>query len=133
MNYLKNIGKNSKKAFEDLKTIKHDKIKKVLETYNKSLLVNKQKIVRENKKDIKNVKRKHLVDRLVLNEKRIDGIRHSINEISNFGKLSLVFSIGALIAFVLIPFPDFRIYAGPIIASSYLILKAISKTRSFEH
>ena len=30
------------------KTIKHDKIKKVLETYNKSLLVNKQKIVREN-------------------------------------------------------------------------------------
>ena len=59
--------------------------------------------------------------------------KSKINEISNFGKLSLVFSIGALIAFVLIPFPDFRIYAGPIIASSYLILKAISKTRSFEH
>ena len=25
-----------------------------------------------------------LVDRLILNEKRIDGIRHSINEIANF-------------------------------------------------
>mgnify|MGYP000878723246 CR=1 FL=1 len=84
MNYLENIGKNSKKAFEDLKNTKHDKIKKVLETFNKSLLINKQKIIRENQKDIKNVKRKNLVDRLVLNENRIDGIRHSINEISNF-------------------------------------------------
>ena len=84
MNYLKNIGKNSKKAFEDLKAIKHTKIKKVLESYNKFLLINKQKIIRENKKDIKNVKRKNLIDRLILNEKRIDGIRHSINEIANF-------------------------------------------------
>ena len=84
MSYLENIGKNSKKAFENLKTIKHDKIKKVLENYNKSLLINKQKIIRENQKDIKNIKRKNLIDRLMLNEKRIDGIRHSINEISNF-------------------------------------------------
>ena len=84
MSYLENIGKKSKKAFEDLKTIKHDKIKKVLESYNKSLLINKQKIIRENKSDIKNVKRNNLVDRLILNEKRIDGIRHSINEIANF-------------------------------------------------
>ncbi|MDC0433385.1 glutamate-5-semialdehyde dehydrogenase [Pelagibacteraceae bacterium] len=84
MSYLENIGKKSKKAFEDLKNIKHDKIKKVLENYNKSLLINKQKIIRENKNDIKNVKRKNLIDRLILNEKRIDGIRHSINEIANF-------------------------------------------------
>ena len=54
------------------------------------------------------------------------------NEISRFGQLSLVFSIGAIIAFVLIPFPDFRIYAAPIIASSYLILKALAKTGSLE-
>jgi|TARA_X000001036_G_scaffold420878_1_gene442163 glutamate-5-semialdehyde dehydrogenase len=84
MKYLEKIGKNSKKAFEDLKIIKHDKIKKVLENYNKSLLKNKQKIIRENQKDVKNIKRKNLVDRLILNEKRIEGIRHSINEISNF-------------------------------------------------
>ena len=31
MSYLENIGKKSKKAFEDLKTIKHEKIKKVIE------------------------------------------------------------------------------------------------------
>ena len=84
MNYLINIGKNAKKAFEDLKTIKHNKIKKVLNSYNKSLLSNKKKIIKENQKDIKNIKRENLLDRLVLNERRIDEIRHSINEISNF-------------------------------------------------
>ena len=84
MNYLENIGKNAKKAFEDLKKGKHSKIKKVLDNYNKSLLYNKKKIIKENYKDVKNIKRKHLVDRLILNEKRIEGIRHSINEIVKF-------------------------------------------------
>ena len=60
MNYLENIGKNAKKAFENLKTIEHNKIKKVLENYNKSLLDNKKKIIKENHKDVKNVKRKGL-------------------------------------------------------------------------
>jgi len=84
MNYLEKIGKNAKKAFEDLKIIKHHKIKKILENYNKSLLKNKKKIIRENLKDVKNVKRKHLVDRLILNDKRIEGIRYSINQIAKF-------------------------------------------------
>ena len=84
MSYLENIGKNAKKAFENLKTINHSKIKKVLDNYNKSLLRNKNKIIKENFKDVKNVKRKHLVDRLILNEERIEGIRHSINEIAKF-------------------------------------------------
>ena len=84
MRYLETIGKNSRKAFEELKSIEHNKIKSVLEYYNKSLLKNKIKIIKENQKDIKNVKRKHLVDRLILNEKRIDGMRHSINEIAKF-------------------------------------------------
>ena len=84
MSYLENIGKNAKKAFEDLKAVKHSKIIRVLENYNKSLLDNKQKIVKENHKDIKNSKRKNLIDRLILNEKRIESIRHSINEIAKF-------------------------------------------------
>ena len=84
MNYLQSIGKNAKKAFEDLKDVKHKKIKKVLENYNQSLLKNTNKIIRENLKDVKNVKRKHLVDRLILNKKRIEGIRYSINEIAKF-------------------------------------------------
>ncbi len=84
MSYLENIGKNAKIAFEDLKKIKHTKIKKVLEDYNKSLFKNKKKIISENIKDVKSIKRKHLVDRLILNDKRIEGIRYSINQIAKF-------------------------------------------------
>ena len=84
MNYLETIGKNAKKAFEDLKSANHNKIKKVLENYNYSLLKNKKRIIKENFKDVKNVQRKHLVDRLILNDKRIEGIRYSINQISKF-------------------------------------------------
>ena len=84
MQYLFKIGKNAKKAFEDLKAVKHDKIKKVLSDYNKKLLKNKNRIIKENLKDVKSTKRSHLVDRLILNEKRIEGIRSSINEIAKF-------------------------------------------------
>ena len=84
MQYLKNIGKNARKAFEDLKSVNHNKIKKTLESYNKSILKNKKRIIQENSKDVKNVKRKHLVDRLILNENRIEGIRQSISEITKF-------------------------------------------------
>ena len=84
MSYLETIGKKARKAFEDLKSVNHSKIKKVLEDYNKSLLKNKKRIIQENRKDVKNVKRKHLVDRLILNDKRIDGIRYSIHEITKF-------------------------------------------------
>ncbi len=84
MKYLEKIGKNARKAYESLQEVKHKKIKIVLDNYNKSLFENKKRIIKENKKDVKNVKRKHLVDRLILNEKRIEGIRHSINEIAKF-------------------------------------------------
>ena len=84
MKYLDKIGFKSKKAFEKLKKIDHKKIKTVLKNYNSAILKNKKRIIRENLKDVKNVKREHLVDRLVLNEKRIEGIRHSINEIAKF-------------------------------------------------
>ena len=84
MKYLKKIGLNAKKAYEELKTINHNKIKLVLNNYNSTILRNKNKIIKENLKDIKNVKRKHLIDRLILNDKRIDGIRDSINEIAKF-------------------------------------------------
>jgi glutamate-5-semialdehyde dehydrogenase len=84
MKYLDKIGLNSKKAFKKLKTINHIRIIKVLDSYNTAIFKNKKKIISENLKDIKNVKRKHLVDRLILNEKRIEEIRHSINEIAKF-------------------------------------------------
>ena len=84
MKYLEKIGKNARKAFEELKNVNHIKIKRVLDDYNKVLLKNEKRIIRENQKDIKNIKRKHLVDRLILNKKRIESIRYSINEIAKF-------------------------------------------------
>ena len=84
MKFLKKIGVNSKKAFKNLSNINHEKIKSVLENYNSNILKNKNRLIRENLKDIKDVKRKHLVDRLILNDARIDAIRNSINQISKF-------------------------------------------------
>ena len=78
MKYLEKIGSNSKKAFQKLKYVNHNKIKKVLDHYNSAILKNKKKLINEN------IKRKHLIDRLILNDKRIEGIRHSINEIAKF-------------------------------------------------
>ena len=84
MKYLNKIGINSKKAFRDLQKVPHKKIKSVLEHFNKSILINKKKILRENLKDVKNAKRKNLIDRLVLNDSRIEGIRKSIDQIIKF-------------------------------------------------
>ena len=84
MKKLKQIGINAKKALNVLNYLDEKRINKVLESYNQLLLRNKKQILKENEKDVKNVKRKHLVDRLVLNNKRIEGIRSSINEILKF-------------------------------------------------
>ncbi len=84
MIYLNKIGENSKKAFKRIKNLDHQIIKKVLQDYNKNILKNKNQIIKENQKDVKNIKREHLIDRLILNSKRIDGMRNSINEITKF-------------------------------------------------
>ncbi len=78
------IGKKSKQAFESLKRTNHTKINKTLNDYIKFILLNKKNIIKENKKDIKNLKRKNVLDRLILDEKKIDGIIKSINEIKQF-------------------------------------------------
>ena len=84
MKKLKQIGLNAKKALTTLNNLEGKKINKVLSSYNRLLLENKKQILQENMKDVKAVKRKHLIDRLLLNEKRIDGIRNSISEIFKF-------------------------------------------------
>mgnify|MGYP006141027937 CR=1 FL=1 len=84
MKKLKQIGINARKAFIKLNNIESKKINKILNTYNHLLFKNKKQILKENLKDVKFSKRKHLVDRLILNEKRIDVIRSSINEIIKF-------------------------------------------------
>ena len=84
MKKLKQIGLNARKAFSELKNLKNKNIDKVLLKYNQLLSENKKQILQENLKDVKAVKRKHLIDRLILDEKRIEGIRYSINEIMKF-------------------------------------------------
>jgi len=78
--YLINVGKNANKAL-DIKI--NSKLKnKVLNKFAKLINKNKYKIINENKKDIKfSIKKglkKNLIDRLVLNEVKIDQIIKSI-------------------------------------------------------
>jgi glutamate-5-semialdehyde dehydrogenase len=84
MKKLKQIGMRAKKAFNVLNNLNGEKINKVLQGYNQLLLKNKKKILQENIKDVRSVKRKHLVDRLILNDIRIEAIRNSVNEILKF-------------------------------------------------
>ena len=78
------IGVNAKKALLVFNKISSSQINKVLSNYSQLILKNKKQIIQKNSIDVKNMHRKHLVDRLVLNEKRIDALRHSINEIIKF-------------------------------------------------
>ena len=71
MKKLKQIGVNAKKALTVLNNVDGGKINKVLLSYSQLLLKNKKQILQENIKDVKNVKREHLIDRLILNDKKI--------------------------------------------------------------
>ena len=82
-NLLTNIGKKSKKAF--LKKLSSNKKDKVLKDYYLLITKNKKLIINENKKDIKNAYKKkikdNLVQRLILNNKKILEITNSIKKI----------------------------------------------------
>ena len=55
-----------------------------MDSYNKELGKNKNKIINENKKDLRNCKRQNLIDRLILDKNKIENIRNSLNEIKKF-------------------------------------------------
>jgi len=80
---LEKIVKDSRVAFES----KIDSIKKdrVLKKFADLLLKNKKKILKENQKDIKFAKKKklkeNLINRLEINDRKINGIISSINRI----------------------------------------------------
>ncbi len=82
-NLLTNIGKKSKKAFSN--QIGSKKKDKVLKSYYLLIKKNRKLIIKENKKDIQNAYKKklknNLIDRLILNEKKIDNIINSIKKI----------------------------------------------------
>ena len=79
------IGKNAKKAFS--KSISTKKKDKVLKDYQKIILINKSKIIKENKKDLyfatKKKLQSNLIKRLILDKKKVSLIVKSINSIKN--------------------------------------------------
>ena len=82
-NLLINLGKKSKKAFaQKLSSKKKDKI---LKDYYLLIKKNKSLIISQNKKDVKNAYKNklkdNLIQRLVLNDKKIFNIIHSIKKI----------------------------------------------------
>lgn len=82
-NLLIKIGEKSKKAFSNqIITKKKDK---VLKDYLFLIIKNKRKILRENIKDVKNAYKKNLknnlIERLILNDKKILEIINSIKKI----------------------------------------------------
>ena len=82
--YLKNIGIKSKFAFEKLSKVNFKKRNRVLQSYGKLLKENKKRIFKENSKDIKECKREELIDRLIIDDNKIESIRNSINQIAKF-------------------------------------------------
>ncbi len=83
--YLINIGSKSRFAFQKSLFANENKKNLVLKNFNKLLKAESTIILKKNLKDLKIANQKKLkdnmIDRLVLNGKRIDNIRHSINEI----------------------------------------------------
>ena len=80
---LTDIGKKSKKAIN--KRLSTKKKNEVLKDYRLLILKNKKLIINENKKDIKNAYKKgiknNLIERLILNDKKIIAITNSIKKI----------------------------------------------------
>ena len=79
---LTNIGKKSKKAVNTKLSTK--KKNKVLKDYRLLIIKNKKLIINENKKDVKNAYKRgikdNLIQRLVLNDKKIIEITNSIKK-----------------------------------------------------
>ena len=89
---LINIGERSKQAFaQPINTYKKNK---VLSDYLKMIRKNKHLILKENKKDvdraIKIKLRDNLINRLILNEKKILGIISSIQKIIKLKENALI-------------------------------------------
>ena len=80
---LISIGKRSRKAF--LNRVDSTKKNKVLKDYYNLINKNKKKILNENKKDIKNAYKKklsnNLIERLILDDRKILSIIQSIKNI----------------------------------------------------
>ena len=83
-NYLKLVGNNAAKAFKS--KISTDLKNKVLNKFSQLIKKNKKKIINQNKKDINFAKKiglkKNLIDRLEINNNKLDEIIESVRKIA---------------------------------------------------
>ena len=84
--YMKKIGVEAKQASNYLSNLSEKKRNDVLKQFCIFLKVNKKQILRVNKKDIKEAKKikKSMIDRLKLDEKKINEIIKSVEQIIKF-------------------------------------------------
>ena len=84
--YMKKIGVKAKQASNYLSNLSEKKRNDVLKQFCIFLKVNKKQILRANKKDIKEAKKikKSMIDRLKLDEKKINEIIKSVEQIIKF-------------------------------------------------
>ena len=86
--YMDKIGEKAKIASQHLSNISIDKRNSVLKQFSQYIKTNSQLILNSNKKDISDAKSKKIedsmIDRLILNNKKIAQIRNSIEEIIKF-------------------------------------------------
>jgi len=81
---MNKIGEKAKNASYDLSNINIKKRNAVLKQFNIFLKKNSSKILKANQKDILKSKKTNMKSRLELNDKKINGIIKSINEIIKF-------------------------------------------------
>ena len=84
--YMELIGKNAKIASNNLSKLNIKKKNEVLKKFNNYLKKYSKKILSANKKDIINAKKNksQMIDRLIINDEKINQIRKSVNEIIKF-------------------------------------------------
>ena len=86
--YMEKMGKKAKHASSHLSSLNIDKRNAVLKQFSQYLKTNTQLILNSNKKDISNARSKKIkysmIERLELNNKKIEQIRSSIDKIIKF-------------------------------------------------
>jgi len=85
--YAENIGKKAKKSQKDLRKLTTEVKNKTLLRTAELLLERKEELIEENKKDLERAGKKGysqaLLDRLALNEKRINGMVEVLKDVAN--------------------------------------------------
>tara|TARA_B100000945_G_scaffold312688_1_gene307578 strand:- start:3 stop:1259 length:1257 start_codon:yes stop_codon:yes gene_type:complete len=82
--YLNQLGKNSVAASNKIKSLTLDEKNSLLESISKCIIEDRSEIIKANNKDVEEAKEKlskSMIDRLQLNDERIDGIIQSIKTV----------------------------------------------------